>query len=399
MKKLYFIVFVFLLVAVVTKAQAPQLVSYQAVARNASGSIISNQNVSVRFTIHDLTPTGTVLFQETQNAITNQFGLFTLQIGAVSSLAVINWGGGAKYLQVELDATGGSNYLSMGTSQLISVPYALYAANSAPGATGATGPTGAAGLNGNTGATGATGNTGVTGATGATGAQGNTGATGSGGGATGPTGPTGATGSTGATGAGVTGATGATGATGVTGPTGTGSLPNHYIGELFGGGIVFYVDHTGDHGLVMSLVDLDNAGDFTIPWDYNGSTPVITNAQSVWNGAANTSAIISALGSGGIYAARLCDNYSFGGFSDWYLPARQEALYINLASYVIEQVLENDGNPSSYGLSYGETTSSYWTSTQYYIDANNAFNIHFHNGTIAYNYNTLERKIRAVRAF
>ncbi len=220
----------------ITNAQAPQGINYQAVARNAAGTVIQNQNVSIRLSIHDGSGSGTIVYQETHSATTNQFGLFTVVIGGGSvqqgTFAGINWGsGGGKYLQVELDPNGGSSYSNMGTTQMESVPYALYAANSPAGATGATGPQGPQGIQGNNGPQGPQGVTGPTGATGsgggATGATGPTGPTGPGGGATGATGATGvkgATGATGPTGATGTGATGATGVTGATGPAGTGSV-------------------------------------------------------------------------------------------------------------------------------------------------------------------------------
>ncbi len=159
-------------------AQAPQQLNYQAVARNNSGAPITNASVAVRISIHDSTAQGPVLYSERDTATTNQFGLFTCQVGAGNvisgTFATINWGAAAKFMQVDLDATGGSSYTSMGTTQLVSVPYALYAQTSGNGA-GPVGPTGA------------TGNAGATGSIGAVGA-------------TGPTGPNGATGSTGATG-------------------------------------------------------------------------------------------------------------------------------------------------------------------------------------------------------
>ncbi len=216
-------------------AQAPQSFNYQAVARNASGSVLQNQNVGLRFTIRDGSATGTIVYQETQNKTTNQFGLFSAEVGngtaVTGNFTGINWGSGAKYLQVEFDAAGGSNYTDMGAAQLLSVPYALYAnqANTG-GAQGPTGPTGPQGIQGPAGSQGAQGPQGLQGptgptgpqgsgggATGATGPTGPTGPQGAGGGATGATGPTGASGAKGATGS--TGATGATGA-GVTGPTG-----------------------------------------------------------------------------------------------------------------------------------------------------------------------------------
>jgi hypothetical protein len=68
----------------------PQI-PYQAVARDASGTLIANQNVSVRFTIHDGTATGTNVFQETGSATTNEFGLFTYNVGTNTSLSAVNW--------------------------------------------------------------------------------------------------------------------------------------------------------------------------------------------------------------------------------------------------------------------------------------------------------------------
>jgi hypothetical protein len=141
------------------------------VARNAAGTVLANQSISVRFTIHDGTPTGTSVYQETHTGLTtNQFGIFNTAIGTgtqvgPNAFSSINWGTGSKYLQVEIDPAGGSAYVSVGTTQLNAVPYALYAASagsSSGGTTGPTGPTGATGA----GVTGATGPTGATGATG-----------------------------------------------------------------------------------------------------------------------------------------------------------------------------------------------------------------------------------------
>ena len=280
-----FVVSLFIILHTGAFAQAPQQLNYQAVVRSAQGEPLgAGVTVSIRFQIHDLTPTGTVVFQESSHAVTNQFGLISLPIGVTGNLAAVNWGNGAKFLQVELDATGGSNYSDMGTSQLLSVPYALFAGNSASGG-GATGPTGARGANGNTGpngVTGATGNTGsagtgATGPTGPAGLQGMVGPTGSGGGATGATGatgiqgvqglpgPTGANGLTGITGMkgdtgamGVIGATGPVGGIGLTGPTGakgaTGASgligPTGNVGATgSGGGATGPMGPTGSQGL------------------------------------------------------------------------------------------------------------------------------------------------------
>jgi hypothetical protein len=158
------------------QAQSPQLINYQAVVRNQHNIPIANQMVSLRFSIRDGGPQGAIVYSETQNIGSNTLGIINTAIGsgtAVSgSFSNINWADGAKFLQVEIDETGGNNYLDMGVNQLLSVPYALYAANSAIGATGPTGDTGAEGPTGATGITGPTGPKGDTGPQGETGPEG-----------------------------------------------------------------------------------------------------------------------------------------------------------------------------------------------------------------------------------
>ena len=134
----------------VAHAQTPQAIPYQGVARNASGDIRALQNISLRFSIHDVTPAGTIVFSETHNVTTTNLGLFNVNIGSgtavTGTLAGVNWGTGAKFMQVEMDAAGGANFADMGTTQLNSVPYALYAANAnVPGVPGPAGPQGIAG--------------------------------------------------------------------------------------------------------------------------------------------------------------------------------------------------------------------------------------------------------------
>lgn len=115
-------------------AQTPQAISYQAIARNATGVVLASQSVGIKISIHTGSVTGTVEYSETHHDTTNQFGLFTLQIGngtpAIGTFSTIDWSTGNKFLQVELDPTGGTTYIDMGTSQLLSVPYALYAEKS-----------------------------------------------------------------------------------------------------------------------------------------------------------------------------------------------------------------------------------------------------------------------------
>lgn len=227
MREIFNTLFLTMLVTIAV-AQAPGKMNYQAVVRNASGqTVASGTAVKLRFTIHDGTAGGATVYTEVISTTANQFGLVSVEIGTGGNLGVVNWGGGAKFLQVETDISNSGTYTDMGTSQLLSVPYALYAANSAPGPQGPQGVTGPQGTAGTPGVAGAQGNTGVAGPQGVTGP---TGVTGAGGGATGATGPQGIQGATGDTGpagqqgtqgvAGTPGGQGIAGATGVTGPTG-----------------------------------------------------------------------------------------------------------------------------------------------------------------------------------
>lgn len=177
-------------------AQAPQKFNYQGVARNNTGTAMANQNISLRISVLDGSATGTAEYVETQTTTTNQFGLYNVQIGAgtavTGTLGGVTWGTGDKYIKVEIDPAAGTSYTDMGTAQLLSVPYAIYAANTPPGTPGPQGPAGPTGATGPQGPAGPQGPTGPTGATGATGPTGATGATG----ATGPAGSANATGTT-----------------------------------------------------------------------------------------------------------------------------------------------------------------------------------------------------------
>jgi hypothetical protein len=118
-------------------AQSPQAIPYQAIARDVNGSLLANQNIALQFSIHDGNATGPVVYQETQSVTTNTLGLFSVNLGqgtpVSGTLATVNWGSGDKFLQVEMDPAGGISYTDMGTTQLMSVPYALYAGNSSNG--------------------------------------------------------------------------------------------------------------------------------------------------------------------------------------------------------------------------------------------------------------------------
>ncbi|MCF3109749.1 tail fiber domain-containing protein [Niabella sp. CC-SYL272] len=117
------------------RAQVPKQFAFQGVARNSNGQAVANKAISVRFTIHQGAETGGQVFQETHNPTTNASGVFNVAIGSKSTSILqnmfqsINWSNAvAYYLQVEIDPAGGSAFVTVSTTQLLSVPYAFAAA-------------------------------------------------------------------------------------------------------------------------------------------------------------------------------------------------------------------------------------------------------------------------------
>ncbi|MFN0202711.1 MAG: hypothetical protein ACKVTZ_14400 [Bacteroidia bacterium] len=112
-------------------AQAPQKFNYQGVARSAIGVALPNQAISVRLSVLDGSASGATVYSETHSVTTNSLGLFNIAIGGGTPVAgtfnAINWAGNSKFLKTELDPAGGSAYLTMGTTQFLSVPYAMTA--------------------------------------------------------------------------------------------------------------------------------------------------------------------------------------------------------------------------------------------------------------------------------
>ena len=229
MKRIITLLAVFFL-TVSAFAQAPQKMSYQAIIRNSAGKLVASTTIGMRISILKGSVVGTAVYIETQTQTTNVNGLATLEIGSGSTVtgtfSAIDWSAGPFFIKTETDPAGGTAYTISGTSELLSVPYALYAANGAAA---------------------------------------------------------------------------------------------HYIGESYGGGIVFYVYDGGQHGLIASTIDQSSA----ISW-YNGSyTTTDAIRDGVNAGQINTERIITNQGSGW-YAAEYCSNYKGGGFGDWYLPSKSE---------------------------------------------------------------------------
>ena len=108
-----------------------QSIPYQAMARDTTGTPIPNQHMNARMTIYS---GGTTVYQETDSFTTSNLGMFTINVGQGTvdsgTFSAIDWSSGLKYLKVELDPTGGTSFISMGVTQLLDVPFALYALQS-----------------------------------------------------------------------------------------------------------------------------------------------------------------------------------------------------------------------------------------------------------------------------
>ncbi len=148
------------------------------------------------------------------------------------------------------------------------------------------------------------------------------------------------------------------------------------IGDLYQGGIIFYLDGLGG-GLIAATVDVDDGGNFIVEW---GCYETTTNATSTSDGETNTSDILLSCATANI-PADLCDNYSSGGYTDWYLPAldQLDSLYFHL---------DDVG---------GFTTDSYWSSTE--SNFRRAYRINFNSGVSSTRPKNNTYRVRPIRTF
>ena len=109
-------------------SQAPQKINFQSILRNTNGEVVANKAVSLRISILSGSITGNTVYSETHGKTTDASGLISLQIGngtvLSGSFSTILWGNGAYFIKLESDFNGGSNYVLLGTQELMSVPYA-----------------------------------------------------------------------------------------------------------------------------------------------------------------------------------------------------------------------------------------------------------------------------------
>lgn len=150
-----------------------------------------------------------------------------------------------------------------------------------------------------------------------------------------------------------------------------------HIGEAFGGGIIFYLDSTGKHGLIAAKKDQSTG----IKW-YNKKYIVTgATASAIGTGKSNTNKIINKQGNTGKYAAKLCADLVLNGFSDWYLPSKQE----------LNQLYKQRSKVP------GLAATNYWSSTE--ANANNAYDQEFGGGFKFADDKSFTIHVRAIRSF
>jgi hypothetical protein len=362
-------------------AQAPENMSYQAVVRDGSNNLVSSTSVGMQISILQGSSSGAAVYIETQSPTSNTNGLVSLEIGSGTVISgdftSIDWANGPYFIKTETDPTGGTNYTITGTSQLLSVPYALHA-KTAETLTG--------GISENDPIFGASVASGIT-VTDTTNWNNKLDSYTE-------TDPIfGASVASGITGADTTNwnnkqeqLTAGTNIT-ITGNTisaaGSGVF-NHYIGELYGGGIIVAVwkENGVEKGLIASLTDISASAQYS---SITG-TLIGPSARSPYDGQANTTAIVAQGDVSG--AAYLCDNYSAGGFNDWYLPSAWEINQCYNAAVVVNNIL---------GATDGFQFDYYWSSTE--NGFGNAWYQSFGTGSTSVNNKNLIYRVRAVRKF
>ena len=310
MKKLFTILLAVFLTATVW-AQSPNKMSYQAVIRNASNNLVTSTAVAMQISILQGSTGGSAVYVETQTPTTNFNGLVNIEIGGGTvvsgNFSTINWANGPYFVKTETDpdgATGGIAYTITGTSQLLSVPYALYAANAGTA-------------------------------------------------------------------------------------TGGGNF-THYIGEEYGGGVIFHLwkDNAGvEHGLIVALTDQS----ISQAWSNVTSAEIGTSAQSSWDGLSNSNSIVGQAGHTSS-AAKLCLDLVSGGQSDWYLPSIQELNMLWNNYYTVTRALSQISGATQLSNSW-----YYWSSSE--LHYNNAWYFAFGGGYAGGYGKDYAISVRAVRAF
>jgi len=381
MKKVLTILAAVLLTASVF-AQAPQKMTYQAVVRDDNSTLIISTQVGIEINIYQGSATGTLVYTEIQTPITNVNGLLSIEIGGQTGFDTITWANGPYFLETNIDPDNSGTYTITGVSQLLTVPYALHAktAESITGGINETDPVYSSSQAANITATDITN-------------LGNLSGTNTGDQQISRTGLT------------VTLTNGGTyqdsintyiAGDGIDITGTTISETKYQVGDFAQGGIVFWVDETGEHGLVCAKSDQD--GGSGVRWFAGTYGNTQAKGDGPYAGEANTSIIIAAqvaIGDdGNTYAARICNELQIteGGktYGDWYLPSKEELnlMYQNKAT-IDATATTNSGS--------GFASAYYWSSTEYNI--NFAWLQGINTGSQGYSGKYGTGLVRAVRAF
>lgn len=355
-------------------SQVPDKMPYQVVIRDGDGNLLANSNVGLRLSIYEGSEDGTLVYEQDRTVTTDTNGYVYVEIGGNAVFDTISWLAGPYYLKTEADLTGGSDYSVIGVSQLLSVPYARHAKTAQSFSHNIEqdpvfnawnkdyndlinkpdiGDSIAKYVDGS--------ETKIYGGMNVT----------------------------------VSGKGTQLNPYNIKVDDKNCGSPLHYVGELYGGGIIFWVDPSGYHGLICSMVDISDYTD----WSNVYSTEIGLTAQSDWDGLNNSLAVIAQNGHTNS-AAKLCLDYTNGDFgtgiySDWYLPSRLELEHLWDNFYLVEKTIEEYGSPAS----PVQIHRWYWTSTE--VNNERAWIFDFTSGQ----FYTWEKKtngnisVRAIRAF
>ena len=304
--------------------QVPIGFSYQAVLTDKNGEAISG-SVGLKISLLQGAEMDKTVYSERHNVISDINGLTSVIIGGgdevyTGNLVEIDWSQGPFFIKTEISTTGGFNYNIQTISELVSVPYSLHAQRA--GELSATFEERDPVFSNSIAST-------------------------------------------------ITEAD-------ISEWNSLSTKALHFIGEEFGGGIVFYIESSGEHGLIVSKMPFDDL----VVW---GASMTDAQAMSTYDGLSNTAAIVNAYGDGD-YAAKKCTDFTSEGLDDWYLPSVDELKLLMKAAYEVDKS----------GLADGLLWSQdYWTSTE--IDDTTVFSLGIEGVTITSKSEV--KGVLAIRAF
>ncbi len=336
-------------------AQSHEKISYQAIIRNSSNTLVTNTPIGIQINILQGSSTGTVVYTETQTPTTNANGLASIEIGRDAGFSAINWANGPYFIETKTDIAGGTNYTITETNQLLSIPYALHAKTTETVMEGIaeTDPVFNAWdkdyedlINRPEAADGS--ETKVT------------------------------------AGSGITlGGAGTTASPYIVSLPPPVILPPLAIGDSYKGGIIFWIDGTGEHGLIAATTDQSTG----VKWNNGIDRNTGASGDGLYAGSMNTFLIVATQitdNQTGDFAAKVCADYSVTvdgvTYSDWYLPSDYEL-------YLLYQ------QENAVGGLYGNT---YWSSTE--VDYQRVMAQNF-GARHLYSEKYFTYNVRAIRAF